>query len=70
MNSTNTTSIQSQSHIQAWTRPIYSRLAFQAKPRGKQDAELPGMQININAIQTTTNIPECMTMYKLQQAMS
>ena len=32
------------------------------------DAEISGMQLNINAIQTATNIPECMTVPKLQQA--
>ena len=24
-----------------------------------KDAEIPGMQLNINTIQTATNIPEC-----------
>ena len=28
------------------------------------------MQLSINAIQTTTNIPECMTMHELQQVTS
>ena len=28
------------------------------------------MQININTIQTTTNIPECMTIHELQHATS
>ena len=26
-----------------------------------KDAEMPGMQLNIDAIQTTTNIPNCIT---------
>ena len=30
-------------------------------------AEIPGMQFGISAIQTTTNIPECMTIHELQQ---
>ena len=34
------------------------------------EAEIPDMQININAIQTSTNIPEWMTMHELQQAVS
>ena len=34
-----------------------------------KDAEIPGMQLSINAIQTATNIPESMTMHELQQAM-
>ena len=35
-----------------------------------KDAEIPSMQININVIQTTINIPECMTVHALQQAAS
>ena len=34
----------------------------------KKDAETHGKQLNIEAIQTTTNIPECMTIHDLQQA--
>ena len=30
------------------------------------DAEIPHMQLGINAIHTATNIPECMTMHELQ----
>ena len=36
MNSTQNTPIQSQDHIQTWTRSIHSRLAVQTKPQGKQ----------------------------------
>ena len=36
LNSTEKESIQSQNHIQAWNRPIYSRLALQTKLQGKQ----------------------------------
>ena len=35
MNSTQNTQIQSQHHMQAWTRFVL-RLAFQTKPQGKQ----------------------------------
>ena len=35
-----------------------------------KDAEILGMQLNINAILTTTNIPECMMMHELQQMTS
>ena len=35
-----------------------------------KDAKIISMQFNINAIQTTTYIPECMTMHEMQQAMS
>ena len=33
-----------------------------------RDAEVPGMQLNIPAIQATTNIPDCVTIHMLQQA--
>ena len=35
-----------------------------------KDAEVTGLQLYIDAIQTPTNIPDCMTIHKLQQAMS
>ena len=34
-----------------------------------KDAGVPGMQLNFYTIQTTNNIPECMTVYELQQEM-
>ena len=34
------------------------------------NTEIPDMQLNIDAIKTTTNIPDCMTMHKLLQATS
>ena len=33
-------------------------------------AEIHGMHINIDAIQTTTDMPDCMTIQELQQTMS
>ena len=33
-----------------------------------KDPEIPDMQVSIYAIQSTTNIPQCMTMHELQQA--
>ena len=32
-----------------------------------KDTEIHGMQVNMNAIWTTNNILECMTMHELQQ---
>ena len=34
-----------------------------------KDEDIPSMQLSIIAIQMTTNIPQCMTMHELQQAM-
>ena len=35
-----------------------------------KDEEISGMQLNVDAIQTTTNTPDCMMMQQLQQAIS
>ena len=35
-----------------------------------KDKEIPGMQLNVATIQTTTNIPDCMMIQQLQDAMS
>ena len=40
------------------------------KHKENKNMEIPGMQININPIQTITNIPECMIMHELQQVTS
>ena len=38
--------------------------------RKNKDAEIPDMLLNIVTVQTTTNIPDCMKICKLQQATS
>ena len=38
------------------------------KHEKNKDAEIPGLQLNIDAIQSTTDFPNCMTMQKLQQS--
>ena len=58
MNSTQNTPIQSQNHIQDRTRSIHSRLALRTHHKESKDVELPGMSLNIDAIQTTINIPD------------
>ena len=70
MTSTLNTPLQSQSHIQAQTRFVHSGLAFQTKLQGKKDAEIPCMQLNTDAILTTTNILENITTHQLQKATS
>ena len=35
-----------------------------------KDAEIPGMDVKVDAIQTMTNIPECMSKQQSQQATS
>ena len=35
-----------------------------------KDAEIPSMQLSDNVIQTGTNIPECIKVHELQQAIS
>ena len=51
-------------------RSIHSRLALKTKPQRKKDIEIPGMQLNVDVIQTTTNIPDCITIHQIQQATS
>ena len=70
MNSTQSTPIQRKDHIQTWTRSIHNRLAVQTKPQGKQSAEISGMQLNIDPIQTNINIPDYMTIQELQKETS
>ena len=36
----------------------------------RKTKEIPGMQLNVDAIQTTTNIPDCMMIQQSQQATS
>ena len=48
---------------------IVDRLSRQNHSKDK-DAEILEMQLSINVIQPTTNMPECMTMHELQQVMS
>ena len=43
---------------------------FRQNHNENKDTEIPGLQLSINAIQTATNIPECMIMSELQQATS
>ena len=70
MNFPQNTPIQSKNHIQISTRSIHTRLALKTKPQGNKDEKIPGMQLNADAIQTTTNITDCMKTQKLQQATS
>ena len=67
MNSTQNTPVQSQNHIQALTRFVHSRLASRQNHKENRDTEISSMQLNVDAIQTGTNIPDCMTKHELQQ---
>ena len=69
MNSQNTP-IHSQNHIQTWNRSVHCRLALQTEPQGNQRCRNTWHTIEIDVIQTTTNIPDCMTVQQLQQATS
>ena len=62
--------MQSQDHIQGWTRSIHSRLALQNNHKENKDTKVPGIQLNLSAIQTSTNLSDCMTIQELQQAIS
>ena len=69
MNLTRNAPIQSQDNVHTWTRSIHGRLAFQTKPQGKQRCRNTQYAAKAVAIQTTTNIPDCMTTQELLQAM-
>ena len=58
--------IQNQDTIQAWTRPIHSRLVVTTKHEEDKNNEIPGMKINIDAIHPATDIPECMPLQYIQ----
>ena len=50
MNSTQNTQIPKHEHIKAWTKLIYSRLAFRQNHMENKDAVIPGVQLNIDAM--------------------
>ena len=54
--------------MQAGTDLFTADWLFIQNHKENKDAEIHGMQLNINAIQTTTNILDCMTTQELQQA--
>ena len=68
MNSTQNAPIQSQNHYKPGPDLFIADLL--SRQNHNKYAEILGMEPNINAIQTTTNIPDCMTIQELQQATS
>ena len=68
-NSAENISVESESYT-SLNQTYLQQTGSPEQIQGKQDTQIPGMQININTIQTPTNIPECKTMHELQQAMS
>ena len=50
-------------------RPIHSRLAAKQNHTGNKDEEMAGLRNNINAIRISTDIPMCMSIQDLQEAM-
>ena len=70
MNYTQNTPIQSQNHIKTGPDLFIADWLSRQNHKENKDAEIPGMQLNINAIQTTLNITDCMTIQKLPQATS
>ena len=70
MNSAQNIPTQSQNHIQLSLDLFTVDWLSRQNHTKNKDAELPGMQLNIDSIQTTTNIPDCITIQQLQQATS
>ena len=64
------TSVQGQNLIQIQTRLIHGRQWLsQQNHKESEDEEIKGMQINVNAIRLTTNVPECMTVNDLKEVL-
>ena len=70
MNSIQNMPGHSQNHIWPWPDLFIEDLLSRHNHKENKDTEIPSMQLNIDVIQTTTNIPDCMTIHKPQQAMS
>ena len=69
MNSQNTP-IQNQNHIQPGLDLFITYWFSRQNHNENKDEEIPGMLLNIDTIQTMTNIPDCMTIQQLQQGTS
>ena len=61
------TSIQGQTTVQAGARNIHCRLAIPTKSQGKKSEAICGMNIRVDPIQTSTNVPEYMSIQQIQQ---
>ena len=62
--------ILSQDSIQAWIRSLITDWLSRHNQRWNKDIEIHDLDIKVNSIQTATNIPECMSIPQLQQAMA
>ena len=56
-----------QDSIKAGARAVHHRLAVQTQSSENKDAEVHGMDIKVDTIQTMTNIPECISIPQIQQ---
>ena len=54
-------SLKHKESVQARSTTIHNRLAIQKDHSITKNKKRPGMIIKINAIETCTDIPECMT---------
>ena len=56
------------SESESYTNPDQICSSQTGSPDRTKEAEIAGMQLIIDAIQTTTNIPDCITIQQLHQA--
>ena len=60
-------SIQGPNSVQTWDRNIYCRLAVVAQPQRRQRCTyLRHGHIQVDTIQSTTDIPHCMSILQIQ----
>ena len=62
--------MQSESHIQAWPDLFIVDWLSRQNHSKKKNKEILGMWLSINATQSTTNIPECMTIHAYSVSLS
>ena len=62
--------IQGPDHIQTWPWDFHCRLAVRHNHKEGKDKPIKGMDVQVDMIQTTTDMPECVSMAEIQQASS
>ena len=68
MHSFKNSSVQGPDYIQTWAWDFHCRLAVPTQPQGGKDKPIKIMDIRIDAIQSVTDIPECILISQIQQA--
>ena len=62
------TSILGQNTVQTWAGDIHPRLAVPTELHENKNEAIHGMDVNVDPIQMSMNVPECMSMQEIQWA--